>query len=283
MQLLTAGLMFGESPRWGRDGRLWVADWGSHEIVAVDERGNSEVTARLPFTSFQPICFDWLADGRLLIGSAKNRCLVRREPDGSIMTYADLATVLNHGCNGIVVDGRGNTYVNGVGFDLISGEKFAPGGIALVSPDGSARRVADNIAFPNGMVVTPDNSTLIVADSYAKKLVAFDVAADGTLSNQRVWAALGDGAPDGLRLDAEGAIWYADVPNKRCVRVRAGGQVLQTVDVDVGCFACMLGGSDGRTLFMVVREWRGLASTADRTRSGRVLMMRAPAPHAGWP
>jgi sugar lactone lactonase YvrE len=143
--------------------------------------------------------------------------------------------------------------------------------------------VADGIAFPNGMVVTPDNTTLILAESYGKRLTAFAIAADGSLSNQRVWADLGDSYPDGICLDAEGAVWYADVPNKRCVRVREGGEVLQTIDLDRGCFACMLGGADNRTLFMVAAAWGGAASMADGQRTGQVLSVEAPAPHAGWP
>jgi sugar lactone lactonase YvrE len=283
LQTLMTGLVFGESPRWGRDGHLWVADWGTHEIVAIDLDGKSEVMVRLRFPSFQPICIDWLPDGRLLIVSARDRLLLRREPDGSLVTYADLTGISDRPFNDIVVDGHGNAYVNGAGFDLMAREKFAPGIVALVTPDGSARQVADGIAFPNGLAVTPDNSTLIVAESYAKKLTAFDIAADGSLSNRRVWADLGDGVPDGICLDADGAVWYADVPNKRCVRVREGGEVLQRVDLNLGCFACMLGGVDRRTLFMVVREWRGLESTADRARTGQILTLRAPAPHAGWP
>jgi hypothetical protein len=132
-------------------------------------------------------------------------------------------------------------YVNATGFDLMAGEKFAPGAVALVTADGLARQVADGLAFPNGMAATPANSTLIVAESYANKLTRFDIAADGSLSTRRVWADLRDGVPDGICLDAEDAVWYADVPNKRCVRVREGGDVLQTVDMDLGCFACMLG------------------------------------------
>jgi sugar lactone lactonase YvrE len=194
-----------------------------------------------------------------------------------------LSATSGRGWDEIVVDGRGNAYVNGVGFDLMAGEAFAPGTIALVSPDGAARRAADGIAFPNGMAVTPDNSTLIVAESYARKLTAFDIAADGSLSNKRVWASLGDGVPDGICLDAEGAVWYGDVPNRRCVRVREGGEILQTVDLDRGCFACMLGGADGRTLFLVAQEWRGLEIADDNRRTGEVLTVSAPAPHAGWP
>jgi sugar lactone lactonase YvrE len=280
---LMTGIVFGESPRWGRDERLWFVDWGAQEVIAVDLKGKSEVMVRLRFPSFQAICIDWLQDGRLLIVSSSDALLLRREPDGSLVTHADLSGLSDRGWNEIVVDGRGNAYVNGGGFDLMAGEKFAPGMVALVTPDGVARRVADGIAFPNGMAVTPNNSTLIVAESYAKKLTAFDIGADGSLSNRRVWADLGDGVPDGISLDAEGAVWYADVPNKRCVRVREGGEVLQTIDLGLGCFACMLGGEDARTLFMVVREWRGLESTADRARTGRVLTAQVAAPGAGWP
>jgi len=278
-QMLITGIAFGESPRW-HDGRLWFADWGAQELIAVDLEGSSEVVVRVP--SF-PFCVDWLPDGRLLIVSARDRLLLRREPDGSLATHADLSGLSDYPWNEIVVDGRGNAYVNNIGFDFPFGE-FAPGTVALLAPDGSVRQVADGVAFPNGMAVTPDNSTLIVAESYANKLTAFDIAEDGGLSNRRVWADLGDGVPDGLCLDAEGAVWYADVPNKRCVRVREGGEVLQTIDLDRGCFACMLGGPDGKTLFLVAQEWRGMQSAADEEeRTGQILTAPAPAASAGWP
>ena len=283
LQILMTGLAFGESPRWGHDDRLWVSDWGAREIIAVDLEGKSDVMLRLPFASFQAICIDWLPDRRLLIVSAGDNLLLASEPDGSLLSYADLSGLSDKGWNEIVVDGRGNAYVNGGGFKLMAGEKFAPGIIALVTPDGTARQVADGIAFPNGMAVTPDNATLIVAESYANKLTAFDIAADGSLSNRRVWADLGEGVPDGICIDAENSVWYADVPNKRCVRVREGGEVLQTIDLERGCFACMLGGVERRTLFLVVREWRGMESTADGERTGQVLRVEAPAPGAGWP
>jgi sugar lactone lactonase YvrE len=273
------GLAFGESPRWRHD-RLWFSDWVAHEVIAVDPAGRSEVVVRVPFPSI-PMCIDFLRDGRLLIVSSSERRLVRREPDGSLVTHADLGGVSDHGFNEIVVDGRGNAYLNGPGFNLMTGEEFAPGFVALLTPDGSARQVADGIAFPNGMAVTPDDSTLIVADSYGKQLTAFDIAADGGLSNRRVWAGLGDGVPDGICLDAENAVWYADVPNKRCVRVREGGQVLRTIDLDRGCFACALGGSDLTTLFMIAAEWHGPASMADGRRTGQVLTAQAPAPGLG--
>jgi sugar lactone lactonase YvrE len=278
---LITGLAFGESPRW-HDGRLWVADWGARQILAINLEGKSEVIVQLESSAFQPICFDWLPDGRLLVVSSRDGLLLNKQENGALATYADL-TQVERGFNEIVVDGRRNAYVNGGGFDLMAGEKFAPGIIALVKNDGSVRRVADGLAFPNGMAVTADNSTLIVAESYGKKLTAFGIEQDGALSNRRVWADLGDGVPDGICLDADGAAWYADVPNKRCVRVREGGEVLQTVELKLGCFACMLGGADGKTLFMVVREWRGIASAADTARTGQVLAIDVVEQHVGWP
>jgi sugar lactone lactonase YvrE len=278
IQILMTGLGLGESPRW-HDGRLWFSNWAVNEIIAVDLEGNSEVVLRMP--SF-PFCMDSLPDGRLLIVSGREGALLRREPDGSLTTVVDLTQLAPPPWNDIVVDGRGNAYVNNTGFDFPAGE-FAPGSVWLVTPDGSARQVADDVAFPNGMAVTPDNGTLIVAESYGRKLTAFDIDAEGSLSAGRVWADLGDGVPDGICIDAEGAVWYADVPNKRCVRVREGGEVLQTIEVDRGCFACMLGGPDRSTLFIVAADWRGPASMAEGARTGQVLTAAAPARGAGWP
>ena len=171
------------------------------------------------------MCFDWLPDGRLLVVSARERQLLRKEPNGVPVTQAALSGVAKkgHPWNEIVVDGRGNAYINNAGFDF-PGEEFAPELIALLKPDGSAQLVADGIAFPNGMAVSPDNLTLIVAESYGKRLTAFDIAADGGLLNRRVWADLGDGVPDGICIDADHGVWYSDVPNKRCVRVREDGE-----------------------------------------------------------
>jgi sugar lactone lactonase YvrE len=211
LKTLMTGIAFGEQPRWHED-RLWFSDWGPREIIAVDLAGKSEVI--LQALAF-PCCVDWLPDGRLLLVSAGDGLLLRRESDGSL--------------------------------------------------------------------VTPDNATLIVAESYAKRLSAFDIEADGGLSNRRVWADLGDGVPDGICLDAEGAVWYGDVPNKRCVRIREGGEVLQTIELDRGCFACALGGADRRTLFLMATEWHGPANMFDEPRTGQVLTVEAPAPGAGWP
>ena len=276
VQTLMSGLAFGESPRW-HEGRLWFSNWVAQEIVAVDLEGRSQVVVRVPFESF-PFSIAWLLDGRLLIVSASDQPLLRREPNGSLTAHADLGGLEAGGWNEIVVDGRGNIYING-----LSRDKSAQGIVALVTPDGSARRVAEGFAFPNGMAVTPDNSTLIVAESFGKKLTAFEIAADGGLSKRRVWADLGNGVPDGICLDADGALWYGDVPNKRCARVREGGEELQSIALDRGCFACALGGADRRTLFMLTAEWRGFDNMTDQPRTGQVQTVRAPAPGVGWP
>jgi len=274
--LLTGrGLL--ESPRWHGD-RLYFSDWSAGEVLAVDLAGRSEVIARVRSL---PLCTAWLPDGHLVIVSSPDGRLLRREPDGSLVTYANLG---RPGWNDIVVDGRGHAYVNGAGFNPMAGEEFRPGSVHLVTADGAVRQVADDIAFPNGMAVTADNSTLIVADSYRHQLVGFDIGADGGLSGRRVWADLGDGTPDGICTDAQDAVWYADVPNRRCVRVAAGGIVLQTVDLDRGGFACALGGPAGTTLFIVAAEWRGMTeSEMVPPGSGQVLTIDVEVPGAGWP
>jgi sugar lactone lactonase YvrE len=277
--ILLTGLAIGESPRW-HEGRLWFCNWGTQEILAVDLDGNSEVMARIPTTL--PFCIDWLPEGRLLVVSGPEALLLRREPDGSLVTHADLSGLAG-GLNEVVVDHHGNAYVNGGSFDFATGAGTESGVVALVRPDGLVRQVADNIAFGNGMAITEDGSTLIVAESWARRLSAFDIVADGNLSNRRVWADLGDSPPDGICMDAEGAVWFADVPNRRCVRVREGGEVLQTIELDRGAFACMLGGPDGRTLFVLAAEWAGMENVDDSARTGRLLVADAPAPHAGRP
>src|SRR5262245_5025137 len=198
-RVLLDGLAYVESPRW-HEGRLWFAHWGTGEIVAVDLDGRSEVVGR--GASGLGWSIAWLPDGRLLVTGEELR---RQEPDGTMVRHADLRGVADHGWNEIVVDGRGNIYLNGAGFDFLGGAAPTPGIIALVTPDGAARKVADGIEFPNGMVVTPDNSTLVISESFAGRLTAFDIAADGGLSNRRTWAE-GVG-PDGICVDADGAIW----------------------------------------------------------------------------
>jgi sugar lactone lactonase YvrE len=282
LQTLLTGLVVGESARW-HEGRLWFSNWGAEEIVAVDLHGNREVIARGPRRAGYSI--DWLPDGRLLVTGEQ---LLRREPDGSFVTHADLRGLSPVGWNEIVVDGRGNVYTNSINF-LWGQEDFRPGLIALVTPDGAVRQVADDLAFPNGMVVTPDNRTLIVAESFTGNLLAFDIGDDGSLSNRRVWAALGGpGRGDGICLDAEGAIWTGAAHDGECAfwRVREGGEIVERIEVGKrGGYSCMLGGEDGRTLFILVADWWGRERMGElfRSQTGQILTTRAPAPHAGWP
>ena len=281
---LLDGLAMPESPRW-HDGRLWFSNWGTRQIVAVDLDGNSEVVGEgLDGLGWAT---NWLPDGRMLITGPE---LIRVERDGSRVPHTDLSHISPHGWSEITVDGRGNIYVNTINFDfadfgavLASGK--APGKIALVTPEGEAREVADELAFPNGMVVTPDNATLIVAESFARRLTAFDIGLDGSLSNRRLWAEV---TGDGICIDAEGAVWTSNVePGEGavCQRVREGGEVLDRIDLDRPCYACMLGGEDGRTLFMVVAKWFGPDRMDEliEAKTGQVLTARVAVPHAGWP
>jgi len=276
-RVLLDGLGILESPRW-YDGRLWFADWTAHHVVAVDLDGRAEVVLR--DGPPHPFCFELLPDGRLLVVSSSAGALLRPEPGGALVRHVALPAGQ---WNDIVVDGRGHAYVDEVGFDLMSGAPAATGSVAVVTGDGRVRRVADDLGFPNGMAVTADGSTLLVAESYRSRLTAFSIAQDGSLSDRRVWAEVEGSAPDGICVDAEGCAWYGDVPNRRCVRVAEGGEVRDVVDLDRGCFACMLGGPDGSTLFMVAAEWRGPAQMFEGPPSGQVLTAPAPAPHAGRP
>jgi len=199
MNILMTGVVFGESPRW-HDGRLWFSDWGAGRVLSLDADGTPTVEAEVD--SF-PMCIDFLPDGRLLVVSSADRHILRREADGSLVVHAALGAVSHKPWNDIVVDGRGNAYVNSIGFDFPE-EEFAPGIVVLVKPNGAVTPVADGLAFPNGMAVTADNLTLIVAESYAEQLAACAIADDGTLTGRRVWAAAPGDHPDGICMDAEG-------------------------------------------------------------------------------
>jgi sugar lactone lactonase YvrE len=269
------GIVFGESPRW-RDGRVWFSDWGAHQVIVVDPDGTHEVVTSVP--SF-PMCIDFLPDGRLLVVDSAQRRLLRREPDGSLAQHADQSPVSDKPWNDIVVDERGNAYVNSIGFDFPGGE-YAPGLIVRVTPDGTVDQVADGLAFPNGMAISPDGGTLIVAESYANQLTAYQIASGGGLGKRRVWAQTPGDHPDGICMDAEGAVWYADVGNRHCVRVREGGGVLATLDTDRGAFACVLSRGEGPRLFVVGQIW---GEAAPSRPSGQLVAFPAPAPGAGRP
>ena len=271
IRVLADGLGFPESTRW-RDGRAWLCNWGAGEVLAVSDDGEREVMARLAPRTI-PLSIDWLPDGRMLVVDGPGGRLLRQEPGGTLATVADLTALGSPPFNELVVDAAGNAYVNG-------GPR-----IVRVAPDGGVREVADGLLWPNGMALIGEGRTLVVADSHAKQLVAFDVAGDGALAGRRVWAGL-EHAPDGICADADGAVWVASVPGQYCVRVREGGEVLDTVGADRGCFACMLGGEDGRTLFIAAARWHGMeAAMRDGPDwTGQLLAAPGqPAPHAGRP
>ncbi|MGA2827670.1 MAG: SMP-30/gluconolactonase/LRE family protein, partial [Streptosporangiaceae bacterium] len=274
-EVLMEGIVFGESPRW-HDGRLWFSDWGANQVIALSADGSHEVVATV--ASF-PMCIDFLPDGRLLVVDSAQRLLLRREPGGSLVTHADLSEISAKPWNDIVVDDRGSAYVNTIGFEFPGGE-FAPGLVVLATPDGHVRQAAGDLAFLNGMAISPDGGTLIVAESYASQLTADDIGADGSLGNRRVWAETPGDHPDGICIDAEGAVWYADVGNEHCVRVRQGGEVLATVKLDRGAFACALNREDDPRLFVVGQHFGGPQSGPP---SGQVVAFPAPAPGAGKP
>ncbi len=271
--MFATGLGLGESPRW-HQGRLWVCDWVRGEVLSFDAVGARRVELVM---SGLPFSVDWLPDGRTVLTSTDG--VVVAGADGVCTPYG----AAGRGWNEIVVDPRGHTFVNAIGFDLMGGQEARPGTVSVVRRDGTTVEVADDVWFPNGMAVTPDGETLIVAESYAHRLTAFDIAADGTLGGRRVWADLGEAFPDGICLDAEGAVWYADVPHRRCVRVAEGGRVLEMVEADRGCFACMLGGEDGKTLYVLAADWGGPQGIGGGEPTGQVLTHRVTVPHAGRP
>jgi sugar lactone lactonase YvrE len=283
-QVLATDLVIGESARW-HNGRLWLSNWGAAEILTFDEDGHRELITKVPTTI--PFSIDWLSNGQLLITAGPEQRLLRQEPDGSLVDHADL-TGLPGGLNEIVIDGRGTVYVDG-GADFYPDEGVAPGFIAAISSDGTVRQVADGIAFPNGMAVTEDNSTLIIAESFAGKLTAFDITEDGSLDNRRTFA---DALADGICMDAEGAVWtpswYDNAPC--CLRVAEGGEVLDRIPLDQSGFACALGGPDGRTLFMLTADWHmdedfidNLNRLTTGPHTGHVLTTTVSVPSAGWP
>lgn len=272
------GLGFSEGPRW-HDGRLWFSDMGTATVSAVDLDGRVEEIVRV---EERPSGLGWLPDGRLLIVSMGDRRLLRLE-DGQLVEHADLSLLASFMCNDMVVDGRGNAYVGNAGFDLRERPlRPRPAEIVLVTPDGDARVVDDQVMFPNGSVVMPDGATLIVAETFASKLTAFEISADGSLTNRRTWAELPDRSPDGICLDAEGAVWVADANAPQCLRVGEGGEVLDAIDTSPRrCFACMLGGPERRTLFLCVAE--AYSGDAIRRRSGAIEAVEVAVPGAGWP
>jgi len=277
-KVLLSGLGIPESPRW-HEGRLWFCNWIDRQVVAVGPDGEREVIP-VPLAHPMGYSIDWLPDGRLLVTGDRLR---RREPDGTIVTHAE------QGGNEIVVDGRGNIYVDGADFNFSGGEEPKPGWIRLITPDGEVRQVAGDIQFPNGMVITPDGGTLIISESFTGTLTAFDIEADGGLSGRRVFA--GGLGPDGICLDAEGAVWVS-TGGFAVVRVAEGGEVLRRVELgeNRAPFAMTLGGPDRRTLYIMTAEWRTADGVVDNLtrlntgpRTGEVLALPVTVPGVGRP
>lgn len=269
------GLSFPEDPRW-RDGKLWFSDFGQRVVRTANADGELTEVARVPS---RPSGLGWLPDGTLLIVSMDDRRLLRRGADGALAEHADLSSFAQHPCNDMVVSARGDAYVGHMGFDLFARPRqVAPASLLLVRPDGSARVAADDLLFPNGAVITPDGRTLIVAETIGRRLTSFEVMPDGTLAGRRTFAELPGRSPDGICLDAEGAVWVADAASKECVRVREGGDVTNVVVASQGCFACALGGTDGRTLFLCTAE--GFGRDALARNSGAIERLEVAVPAA---
>lgn len=277
-KVLLDGLAFAEGPRW-HDGRLFFSDMHAGVVRALDLDGRVETVCEM---AHEPSGLGWLPDGRLLVVSMQDRCLLRLDPDG-LHVVADLSNLATFHCNDMVVDGKGRAYVGNFGFDLhLEKPEFRKAEIVLVEPDGHARIAADDLSFPNGTVITPDGKTLIVGESFAARLTAFDVAEDGSLSNRRVWAKLENAVPDGICLDAEGAIWVASPVSAEVLRVHEGGRVSERVPVSTQAFACMLGGPDRRTLFLCTAE-ESHPERSRAKRTGRIESVRVDVPGAGLP
>ena len=275
-QVLLDGLHFPEGPRW-HDGRLYFSDFYAYEVVTVDEQGRRERVVEVPQ---QPSGLGFLPDGRLLVVSMRDRRLLCLDEHG-LSEVADLSDLAPSLCNDMVVDAHGRAYVGNFGFNRHEGEEPRTTNLIRVDPGGEARQVADDLFFPNGSVIT-DDGTLIVAESGGRRLTAWRIAADGALEQRRVWAELGDGVPDGICLDQEGAVWFADPRNREVVRVAEGGEVLGRISTgELGAYACMLGGADRRTLFICTNRTSG--PEAMTARHGRIETARVDVPGAGLP
>ncbi len=278
LRTLAGGLCFGEGPRW-HDGALWCSDMHAHEVLKISADGDRTVVARVPN---RPSGLGWLPDGRLLIVSMTDRRLLVLEDDG-LHVHSDLSELAAAPCNDMVVDAAGRAYVGHFGFDLFAAKpERRSAELLLVEPDGVARVAASDLEFPNGTVITPDGHTLIVAESMGRRLTAFDVSEDGSLSARRIWADLDDAVPDGVCLDADDGIWVASPSERQAFRVIEGGSVTERINLPDPAFACMLGGHDGRTLhILTAASSEPEVCRADRT--GRILTVRVNAPRAGFP
>ena len=288
-RILCEGIYFGEGPRW-REGRLWFSDFYARAVKSVSLAG--DVRTELALDDDAPSGLGWTPDGSLLVVSMAKRRVLRRAPDGAVTVHADLGGVAAFLSNDMVVDAAGGAYVGDFGFDLHDellerGEMsvFADHPatrLARVAPDGAVTVAAEDMHFPNGSMITPDGKTLIVGETLGARLTAFDIGADGTLSGRRVWAQTWPRIPDGACLDAAGAVWIANPLAPECARLAEGGAVLDSVATSQNCFACMLGGDDGETLFMMTAP-SSIPAIASAKPAGRIEIAPAESPHAGRP
>ena len=286
-------LSYLEGPRW-HDGRIWVADFYTHQVLSAREDGSAlRVEAEVPN---QPSGLGWLVDGRLLVASMRDRTLLRRETDGTLVTHADLGDHVGGHLNDMVVDTQGRAFLGNFGFDLMGGAPLAPANLLRIDPDGTVTEVADDLLFPNGSAIT-DDGILLVGETFGNQITAFDITSQGTLERRRAWASFGERhterdlegalaqvrvAPDGCCLDAEGALWIADAVNGRLIRVREGGDILEEISPGTGVFACMLGGRDGRTLFACAAP-DFQEDNRKNAREASLLAIRDDVPRAGLP
>ena len=287
-RVLAEGIYFGEGPRW-RGGRLWFSDFYARAVKSVSLAGDLRTEFEI---DDRPSGLGWMPDGSLLVVSMTKRQVLRRSKDGKMSLHADLGGIAGFHCNDMVVDAVGRAYVGNFGFDLdaqmetrgvqsvIADHPTAK--LACVLPDGTVRVAASDVHFPNGTVITPDGKTLIIGETLGSRLTAFDVDADGVLTNRRVWADLSPRVPDGIALDANGNIWIANPIAPECALIERGGKVREVIDTGQPCYACMLGGDDGRTLFMLTAQ-TSIAHEAAAAPKGKLLIATVDAAHAGLP
>jgi sugar lactone lactonase YvrE len=286
-RVLAEGIYFGEGPRW-HEGRLWFSDFFAHAVKSVSLHGDLRTEFEI---DDQPSGLGWMPDGAMLIVSMKKRQVLRRTRDGKIAVHADLNNIATFHCNDMVVDAKGYAYVGNFGFDLDAElaargvesvmAKHATAKLACISPSGAVSVAATDMHFPNGSVITPDGKTLIVGETFAGCLTAFDIGAEGKLGNRRVWASTMPRVPDGIALDAKGNIWIANPIAPECALIAPGGEVLHVINTDQPCYACMLGGDDGRTLFMLTAP--PLAPGGAHAPGGKILITKVDVGRAGRP
>lgn len=278
LEVLIDGLDFGEGPRW-HDGRLWYSDFLQHAVFTVTVDGHRDTAVEI---DDQPSGLGWLPDGRLLLVSMHDQKVLRREDDGTLVEHADLSGVATAPCNDMVVAADGTAYVGNFGFDVFGGGSAQEAALARVTPNGEVRVAAEGMRFPNGSVITPDGRTLIVGESFGRCYTAFAIGSDGVLSGRRTWAELPDRSPDGCTLDAEGAIWFANAAGTTVARVREGGEITDEIEIGQPTFVCVLGGDDGRTLFVVSADGPPVPEAAG-SGTGKIRTLRVDVPHAGLP